>query len=381
MAIVLVAVLMASCGDDNGTKPMPDETAPGTILDLTITDSMGTVLSLSWTATGDDGEEGTAHQYDVRYSSVPVTASNWDDASVATGIGAPAAAGETETAIIEDVAWWSRMYVGIKVVDEAGNWSGISNIVAATPYPDPDARFLVQSRDGVMQIDMDWNAEVLIPGNREVEVIDGHIYTGDNDVHEYDRAGVWVRDIDVPVGMGAWYFAALPGDRFLLMSNSSDSVRVVNGSGTVIANGALLPEPGANLQSMESVVVGNTVIISEDGQNHIMQMDLTTYAISQFKDLSAIEGWLGAIDYHNGVYCLCQGERVWEFTESADPVMVAELPEDEYNITGAVIAGGYVFAVANFAGKLYRINTATGDVATLVEGLNYPQDIEFLPAP
>ena len=50
-------------------------------------------LTLTWTATGDDGSNGAASSYDVRYSTSAINNGNWNAATQATGEPSPQLAG------------------------------------------------------------------------------------------------------------------------------------------------------------------------------------------------------------------------------------------------------------------------------------------------
>ena len=56
----------------------PDSIPPGQITDLTVTEAGSNWLNVQWTATGDDGSDGEASRYDVRYSLSPITELNFD---------------------------------------------------------------------------------------------------------------------------------------------------------------------------------------------------------------------------------------------------------------------------------------------------------------
>jgi hypothetical protein len=89
-------------------------------------------LTVTWTAPGDDSITGTASSYDIRYSETPLTKSNWGSATQVSGELLPKLAGSTESFTISGLSPGITYYVAIKTSDEAGNWSGISNIVSAT---------------------------------------------------------------------------------------------------------------------------------------------------------------------------------------------------------------------------------------------------------
>ena len=90
-------------------------------------------VTLHWTAPGDDADTGRAAAYDLRYSTAPII----DDASFGSatrvsGVPAPQAAGATESFTVTGLVAGSSYYFAIKTVDEAGNWSALSNDAAAS---------------------------------------------------------------------------------------------------------------------------------------------------------------------------------------------------------------------------------------------------------
>ncbi|MFH2048878.1 MAG: fibronectin type III domain-containing protein [bacterium] len=113
-----------------------EENAPADIDDLIALVSTSSSISISWTAPGDDGSSGTASEYDIRYSTSPITELNWDLATQVTGENAPQAAGSDETFTIEGLALNTAYYIAIKTADEVPNWSGLSNILSASTTGD-----------------------------------------------------------------------------------------------------------------------------------------------------------------------------------------------------------------------------------------------------
>ena len=89
-------------------------------------------LTLTWTAPGDDSLTGTANRYDLRYSTVPITAANFDAATVAGNLPVPTAPGTTQTVVVPGLATGSTYFFAIKTMDASGNWSAISNIAVRT---------------------------------------------------------------------------------------------------------------------------------------------------------------------------------------------------------------------------------------------------------
>jgi hypothetical protein len=247
------------------------------------------------------------------------------------------------------------------------------------PVFDEDWRLLVQTGDGLLSCTFDGETEVLVEGNVAVEVLDGRIFVpGGSGVREYDREGNEIATYSRPAGISWGYLAALPGDRFAVMNNGTDTVNIFDDSGNLLASLGMLDEPGSTLQMCDGVVVGNKLIICEDGHNNLMQVDLDTYEMSLFKDLTDLEGWLGSIDYADGIYYLTQSKKVWTFTESGNPELLYEFTDDVWNIVGSAVAGGYIFITQNFEGKLWRVNINSGAITLVVDGLDYPQDLALL---
>jgi hypothetical protein len=88
-------------------------------------------VSLSWTATGDDGTTGRASAYELRWSTTPVgadTAAWWGNATSAGTIPAPKTAGSRETYIMNGLGSGLTYYFVLLVGDEVPNWSGYSNV-------------------------------------------------------------------------------------------------------------------------------------------------------------------------------------------------------------------------------------------------------------
>jgi hypothetical protein len=367
----------------SATVTVADTMAPAAISDLEVADSLGTSITLIWTASGGDNQTGTAAEYDLRRATWPISETNWDDAHRVVDMPAPKGAGWPEAMTVTGLDLGTRYHFAIRVGDEAGNWSSISNIVAASPYPEAGLRFLVATQDGILAVDRDASFEFFITGraHREVEVSGDRVYTVEiSGIDEWDLDGSHVRHIpipDAPTGCG-WQFAALPGDRFALMSNSLDSIYFIDDAGNLLAEVGILGTPDLHLQNLDGVVVGNALIISEDGENRLLRVDLNTYEISVFRDLSNLFGWLGAIEYRHGYYYICQAQKIYRFQERGGLELIAELEPQLYNITGIVVVGGQSFVTLNFDGSIFRVDNATGQLTRLLSELDYPKDLELV---
>jgi PKD repeat protein len=112
------------------TVTVTDTTPPAAVTTLYVSGVTNHSASLNWTATGDDGNTGTAARYDLRYSRQPIDASNFASATRWSWIMAPRVAGSGDGASVEPLLPQSTYYFALKVVDAFGNTSAISNVVS-----------------------------------------------------------------------------------------------------------------------------------------------------------------------------------------------------------------------------------------------------------
>ncbi len=120
-------------------------------------------VRLVWTAPGDDGTVGTATAYDLRVSLSTITLSNWSSATPIAGVPAPAPAGARESFVVRGLTQGTTYYFAIRTVDDAGNWSGISNVLRWDWVLDtapPSAPSGVRSSRPGGDVQLDWNDNV-----------------------------------------------------------------------------------------------------------------------------------------------------------------------------------------------------------------------------
>jgi hypothetical protein len=114
-----------------GFRLMEDHVAPADISTLTASANSTNSVTLQWTATGNNGSEGTAFQYDIRYSTGPITDENFEDATQAENEPSPAQAGTPESFIIRDLEFETEYYFAMTARDRQFNYSGLSNVAQA----------------------------------------------------------------------------------------------------------------------------------------------------------------------------------------------------------------------------------------------------------
>lgn len=117
---------VASAGTGSETVP------PAAPTDLVALNPTGTTILLNWTATGDDGNSGTASYYDIRYSTQQIDQGNWDNAILVVNEPTPQPSGSQESFLITGLSQSEQYYFAIMVGDEVFNWSGLSNVATAT---------------------------------------------------------------------------------------------------------------------------------------------------------------------------------------------------------------------------------------------------------
>ncbi|MFH0732005.1 MAG: PKD domain-containing protein, partial [Candidatus Omnitrophota bacterium] len=117
----------AQSGYQTFTTDGKDSTPPADTTDLVATsDNTTTIITLTWTAPGDDGTQGTAASYDVRYSSTEIkNDKDWEDATELDNEPTPQEAGSQETFSFEGPK--GAYYFALKTTDDFGNESNISN--------------------------------------------------------------------------------------------------------------------------------------------------------------------------------------------------------------------------------------------------------------
>ncbi len=119
----------APMGNDLEVTQPPDTTPPAAITDLTaIASALAYRATLTWTAPGDDGMEGKATAYQIRYRMGPITdQATWDSATVVPWPVAPAASGAHQSMEVTDLPGGGATYFAVRAVDESGNLGGLSN--------------------------------------------------------------------------------------------------------------------------------------------------------------------------------------------------------------------------------------------------------------
>lgn len=116
-------------------EPSADTNAPSAIGDLTASSADHSWnVNLTWTAPGDDGTNGTALWYDLRYSTVLIEETNWADVASSPLLISPQTSGLPESVSISMPNPGVNYCFAIRAVDEAGNIGPLSNVAWARSH-------------------------------------------------------------------------------------------------------------------------------------------------------------------------------------------------------------------------------------------------------
>ena len=112
--------------------PLVWHVPPGKIDDFGVFAETHKSITLTWTATGGDGEIGKASSYDLRMSTEPFNAADFNKAEPVPGVPGPLSSGTSETFKVTGLLSEMQYYFRIRAVDEWG-WAGMSsNLIYGT---------------------------------------------------------------------------------------------------------------------------------------------------------------------------------------------------------------------------------------------------------
>jgi hypothetical protein len=89
-------------------------------------------VTVAWTVPGEEGFTGVPASYDIRYAQGPITEANWDSADQVQGEPVAGDLGQQQSFTITGLDPGTTYYVAVKVLDEVGHFSDLSNVISAT---------------------------------------------------------------------------------------------------------------------------------------------------------------------------------------------------------------------------------------------------------
>lgn len=112
------------------TSLIVDVISPSDITDLSVYEGSTSNLStikIMWTAPGDNGLEGIADHYEIRFSTSEITSANWESAVVFNNPPEPEIAGSSQYCYVNVLEAATIYYFAIKAFDENNNENQVSN--------------------------------------------------------------------------------------------------------------------------------------------------------------------------------------------------------------------------------------------------------------
>lgn len=114
-----------------------DVCAPAKVTSFSITQWYG-AIQVDWTATGDDCNTGNASTYELRYSTSPITDTNWQSAAVAISDVSATNGNQDSFCLTVSPCSTATRYFAVFLIDDAGNRSPIGltsgNARCTPPY-------------------------------------------------------------------------------------------------------------------------------------------------------------------------------------------------------------------------------------------------------
>jgi len=108
-----------------------DNVAPRAVNDLEVTAVSASTIALKWKAPGDDGGQGTADKYDLRYATFAINDGNFENATPVTTAPKPAVAGTVQSVTVGGLSSSTVYFFALKTTDQIGNTSELSNVISS----------------------------------------------------------------------------------------------------------------------------------------------------------------------------------------------------------------------------------------------------------
>jgi formylglycine-generating enzyme required for sulfatase activity len=111
-----------------------DVTPPGAVRTLSAEPFGAGAVRLQWLDSGDDRWEGRAQSTEVRYAAAAITdEAAWAAATPVAGVADPGDPGTEASLVVSGLAGGTQWHFAVRLRDDAGNLSALSNAAAAQP--------------------------------------------------------------------------------------------------------------------------------------------------------------------------------------------------------------------------------------------------------
>jgi hypothetical protein len=246
----------------------------------------------------------------------------------------------------------------------------------------PEGTLLIQTHNGLAAVSLDGSYFLYPDISGPVEVLGDRVFVkstwSTQTILEIDKNGATIRSMTLPSGSSNYTIpTVLPNGGFAVLDNKADSIYFADPEGNPTQAIAMPGTRSTEFQVVDGIVVGNRLVVSENGDNQIIEIDLGTYQGSVFRDFAGLANYLSGIDYSRGLYYLCDSnDDVSTFTESGPLSPLTTLDGILFAIT---VVGDYAYVTAYGSGTLYKVNINSGGSEVFLEGLSFPEDIEYVP--
>ncbi len=241
----------------------------------------------------------------------------------------------------------------------------------AAPPADP-GYLLVGTPTGIVRLDLqDGTLAPLGFGSGSFARKDDALYyRAGTRIKVYDLEGNHLRDVVIDPPVPSIEIAVAADGTVLLLDNDGDKIHFLNPDGTLAASVDFGGNP-ATLENLYPLLRGSQLVVSEDGYKRVFAVSLDDRSVRVVKDLSSLEAdWLSGIAWDGGAYYVGTNRRtIVRFTESGPATVLATLPDVP---AGLAYAAGRLYAAAYHAGKVYRIDPASGAFEVVAQGLDRP---------
>lgn len=169
-------------------------------------------------------------------------------------------------------------------------------------------------------------------------------------------------------------FTILPDGKFAVYNNDADVVYFLNADFSYQTK-VDVDKNGSSWQVMKGIVVGNDLIICENGFRKLLKIDLSTYEVSEFRDFSHLdEPLLNTVSYSDGVFYLGGRYNIYSFEEREPEELFVTLPTFYSDIE---IVGNYAYVASYNGSNIYKIDLTDGTYSEYLT-VSLPRDIEIV---
>jgi hypothetical protein len=239
--------------------------------------------------------------------------------------------------------------------------------------------FLVATDGGIMAVGYDGTTSVFHHMTKDIEVLGTRIFAWlGNAIRELDHQGAELRDIDIPPEIPpATAFVVLPDGGFAFVQNVNDSIYFMDAAGAFVTADSIVESSPSSLQSTGGLAFDDRLIMVDTGPDQVFEYNLQTYEGTVLHALEEVYFFPLDIDYSGTTFYVSGSSKVCRFTEVGPVELLCTLP-GSYAASLAV-AGSYAYVATSAAGTIHKVSIHTGDYDLLVDGLDRPKDIEYIP--